>query len=59
MKLSKEVKVGFREQSKAVTAEVDIRYIDTELDNTVILEEAKTLMDQALQYSKARTINKL
>lgn len=59
MKVSKEVKVGFREQSKAVTAEVDIRYTDTDLDNTVILEEVKTLMDQALKYSKVRTTNKL
>lgn len=57
--MSKEIKVGFREQSKAVTAEVDIKYTDTDLENTTVLEEAKTLMDQALQYSKARTINKL
>lgn len=56
----KTVKIGFREQSKAVTAEVDVTYTDEpDKTNEEIEEEAERLYDKAQEFSKAKTIQKM
>lgn len=57
----RKVKVGFREQSKAVTAEVDIEYSGENNDKPTadILREAQELYDEASKFSKMKTMQKL
>lgn len=55
----KKIKIGFREQSKAVTAEVDLTYEGTDQTNEEVLEEAKALYEEACKYSKLKSMQKL
>ena len=51
--MEEEITVGFTEQSKAVTATVKV----TGGDNP--LAKAKALMEEAMNYSKVKTLHKL
>lgn len=61
--MHKKIKVGFREQSKAVVAECSIEYIvDEEVTETHIndkaLQETEALMNKAMQYATTHTMRK-
>lgn len=61
--MQKIVRIGFDEQSKAVTASVKIEYIaeagDTGIDHRVALMETEQLMQEALDWARQQTLRKL
>lgn len=58
--MKKTVKIGFTEQSKAVTANVSIEYseVTETLKNEDVLKETEALMNKAMEYSTLHTMRK-
>ena len=55
--LKKKIKIGFTEQSKAVTADVSIESDEMSTDD--ILKETRELFELASKFSKIKTLEKL
>ena len=60
--MQKTDKVGFTEQSKAVTCDVKVEYsfdvTETNIDEKAIEEEAEHLFNIAQKFSKTKTLEK-
>ena len=54
----KKVKIGFREQSTTIVAEVSVEYTGEEVDNVSALNETEELMKTALNKAQLMKFQK-